>query len=518
VIGLGIIGARVAAALRSAGLQTYVWNRTARPAPNFLGSPAEVAESAEVIQIFVADAEALFDVVEAMSEALSSKHVIICSATVGPEAVLEAAQLVQARGAQFLDAPFTGSRGSAEKRELVYYVGGDEAAFLRAKPILELTSKAILRLGDVGHAATIKVVTNMISGVTTQVLAEALSIVRKAGLEPEMLTQAIELNACRSGVIDLKLPKMINGDYEPHFSLKHMFKDVQLGIHMANALDIEIPATTVTAGVMYGALNSGWGDLDYSVVFKNYTPSQIFEELPALEQVLGDTAPPEEPLPSTESLSRAQSPSAALTAPAPVALPVTPVLSYVPPATLPPVISTPVPAGQSAPLSPLNGTPAAVPTEEAARIIEAVLAHVTSQRGDLGPVAEESRSDSEPAVTPPAESVTVSDVEPKNEADTTSATSMLDQNADFRPESPAATLPFDKLRVSDISTTASVLATATVPTPDVKPEERDAKTEEAAAGDDAPAAESAEAATEESKSESKPINFVRRWFVGRSQS
>jgi 3-hydroxyisobutyrate dehydrogenase-like beta-hydroxyacid dehydrogenase len=104
-----------------------------------------------------------------------------------------------------------------------------------------------------------KVVTNMIAAVSTQTLAEALAIVRKSGLKPQTLEAALEHNACRSGTIGMKLPKMLSGDYDPHFSLKHMFKDVQLGIHMANALEVEIPATTVTAGVMYGALNHGWG-------------------------------------------------------------------------------------------------------------------------------------------------------------------------------------------------------------------------------------------------------------------
>jgi len=282
VIGLGIIGTRVAAGLRAAGYQVYVWNRSAKPAPNFLGSPAEIADAAEVIQVFVADAAALFDIIDAMGDALTPKHVIVCSATVGPEAVLEAAQIVESKGAQFLDAPFTGSKLAAEKRQLVYYIGGAEHTFLKVKPILEVTSKAIVRIGEVGHAATVKVVTNMISAVTAQVLSEALSIVQKAGLEPEVLAAAIEQNACRSGVIDLKLPKMITGDYDPHFSLKHMFKDVQLGIHMANALDIEIPATTVTAGVMYGAINRGWADLDFSVLFKNYATAETSDELPAL--------------------------------------------------------------------------------------------------------------------------------------------------------------------------------------------------------------------------------------------
>jgi hypothetical protein len=110
----------------------------------------------------------------------------------------------------------------------------------------------------------------MIAAVSIQTLGEALALAKKAGVEPETFAAALEQNACRSGTMELKLPKMMRGDYEPHFSLKHMFKDVQLGIHLANALDVEIPATTVTAGVMYGALNHGWGDLDFASIFKIY--------------------------------------------------------------------------------------------------------------------------------------------------------------------------------------------------------------------------------------------------------
>jgi 3-hydroxyisobutyrate dehydrogenase-like beta-hydroxyacid dehydrogenase len=272
LIGLGIIGSRAAAGLRACGFTVFVWNRTPQAAPNFLGSPAAVAEMCDLIQIFVADGQALFDVIEAMSEKLTSEHVIICSATVGLEATREAAKMVQAKGARFLDAPFTGSKGAAEKRQLVYYIGGDEATFLRAKPMLEANAKAIVQVGEVGHAAIVKIVTNMIAAVSIQTLAEALALATKAGVDPEIFSAALEQNACRSGTMDLKLPKMIRGEFEPHFSLKHMFKDVQLGIQMANAFDVEIPATTVTAGILYGALNHGWGDLDFSAIFKTFDP------------------------------------------------------------------------------------------------------------------------------------------------------------------------------------------------------------------------------------------------------
>ena len=286
IIGLGIIGARVAQGLRAAGFHVFVWNRTAKPAPNFLGSPAEVAEICDVIQVFVADSQALFHVIDAFGGTLTENHVIVCSSTVGPEATMEASRLVRAKGARFLDAPFTGSKLAAEKRQLVYYIGGDDATFKKAEPMLKASSKTILRCGEVGHAAVLKVATNMITAVTTQVLAEALALVTKAGLSPATFATAIENNACRSGTTDIKLPKMVAADYEPHFSLKHMFKDVQLAIHMANALDIEVPATTVTAGVMYGALNHGWSDLDFASIFKLYDgafPSRRMEPPPQID-------------------------------------------------------------------------------------------------------------------------------------------------------------------------------------------------------------------------------------------
>ena len=270
LIGLGIIGSRVAAALRASGFSVYVWNRTPRAAPNFVGSPAEVAELCDVIQLFVADAHALFDVLDALGPKLTAAHTVLCNATVGPEATLEAAKFVEERGAKFLDAPFTGSKAAADAKQLVYYVGGEEEVFRKVEPVLKASSKAIVTVGKIGNAATLKVVTNMLGAVTVQVLAEALAIVRGAGLAPELLADAIEHHGVRSSLIDMKLGQMLLADYEPHFSMKHMFKDVQLGIHIANALDVDVPATTATAGVMYGAISRGWADLDFAALAKVY--------------------------------------------------------------------------------------------------------------------------------------------------------------------------------------------------------------------------------------------------------
>jgi 3-hydroxyisobutyrate dehydrogenase-like beta-hydroxyacid dehydrogenase len=284
VIGLGIIGTRVASGLRKTGFQSFVWNRTPRPVPNFLGSPAEVAEMCDVIQLFVADGEAVLEMIDAMRPALTSQHIIVSNATIGLDATLEAAKKARLLGCAFLDAPFTGSKGAAEKQQLVYYVGGDEQVFLRAKPALEASSKAILRVGEIGQAAVIKVVTNLISATTAQTLAEALAIVKRAGIQPDALVQAIELNAMRSGVTDLKLPKMIDGDFEPHFSVKHMAKDVNLGLALARSFGLEVPATRCVGGTLGAAIANGWGDLDYAALAKPYesgTSTTALKDSPA---------------------------------------------------------------------------------------------------------------------------------------------------------------------------------------------------------------------------------------------
>jgi 3-hydroxyisobutyrate dehydrogenase-like beta-hydroxyacid dehydrogenase len=270
IIGLGIIGSRVAAALRQAGFATYVWNRSPKPEPNFLGSPAEVAKEAEIIQLFVADASATLAMIEAMRDALTPNHIVMCHGTIGLEGTLAADRMLREIGAKFLDAPFTGSKGAAEKGQLAYFIGGDHETFLRAKPVLEASAKSIVYIGEMGQAAVIKVVTNLISAATVQVLAEALAIVQRAGIDPKALQDAIEPNAMRSGLIDLKLPNMIAGNYEPHFSLKHMLKDVKLGMQLADWLKLNLPATGTIADVMSKGVSEGLGDMDYAVVAKAY--------------------------------------------------------------------------------------------------------------------------------------------------------------------------------------------------------------------------------------------------------
>lgn len=274
VIGLGIIGNRVAKNLREANCHVYVWNRSPKTEPNFLGSPREIADAVDVIQIFVRNGQDLVEVVEKMKEGITSRHVIINHATVDPESTHTAANIVAEAHGAFLDAPFTGSKLAAEKGALVYYVGGDPEVVDRVRPLLEISAKEILFLGEIGEATILKIVTNMITASTVEVLAEALALTRAKGIDPDKLAKAINHNACGSTLSAMKLPSLIAGDYEAHFSLNNMFKDSQFALDLAKEQGLELPALSTTANVMFNSIQSGGGDDDFSVIGKRFNPKQ----------------------------------------------------------------------------------------------------------------------------------------------------------------------------------------------------------------------------------------------------
>jgi 3-hydroxyisobutyrate dehydrogenase-like beta-hydroxyacid dehydrogenase len=273
VIGLGIIGQRVADNLRERGFHVFVWNRTPRPVPNFVGSPAEVAELCDFIQIFVSDDEALLQMAQRITRDLSPNHVVMAHCTVSPDTMRAAAEIVEKRGARFLDAPFTGSKIAAEKGQLVYYVGGDEAALRQARPVLEASSKEIIEIGKVGDATTVKVATNMVTAASVQGAAEALALISKSGLPVEKFADAMRNNGSNSSTLDMKLPMMMEGNFEPHFSVKHMLKDVVIATRLARAFGLEFGATDASRHGLTEEMRQGRGDDDYSSLFRQYFPA-----------------------------------------------------------------------------------------------------------------------------------------------------------------------------------------------------------------------------------------------------
>lgn len=279
VIGLGIIGSRVAENLRQKGFHVFVWNRSPRPVPNFVGAPAEVAEMCDYIQIFVSDDDALLETIRQLAPVLAPRHIVMAHPTVAPHSVRSAADMVERRGARFLEAPFTGSKIGAEKGELVYYVAGDEAALKEARAVLEASSKEIVEIGEIGQATAVKVATNIVTAATVQAAAEALALIQNTGISPEKFIAAMQSNASNSGTLSMKLPKMIEGNFEPHFSVKHMLKDMQIAIRLGLLNHLELSVTAAARDRLLELMQRGFGDEDFSAVVRKY-----FHEIGAMTQ------------------------------------------------------------------------------------------------------------------------------------------------------------------------------------------------------------------------------------------
>src|SRR5438093_8214227 len=286
VIGLGIIGRAIAAHLRRKGFSVFVWNRSPQPVPNFVGSLGELAGLCNYIQIFVSDDDALLQTVEQLSENLRPRHLVLAHSTVTPDSMRAAAEIVERRGARFVEASFTGSKPAAEKGELVYYVGGTDRALREARPILEASSKEIINIGPVGHASAIKIATNIVTAATVQAAAEALALVQAFGAPLEKFVEAMRANASYSGTLAMKLPKILEGDFEPQFSVKHMLKDMHLASQIALSHYLDLGVTAAARHQLLEQMQWGHGDDDYSSVARKYLhePAPAFYEEPQAEE------------------------------------------------------------------------------------------------------------------------------------------------------------------------------------------------------------------------------------------
>src|SRR5205807_8915988 len=158
-----------------------------------------------------------------------------------------------------------------------------EAALREARPILEASSKAIIEIGIVGQASAIKIATNIITAASAQAAAEALALVQALGLPLEKFVEAMRANASYSGTLALKVPKMLDRDFEPQFSVKHMLKDMQIASQIALSHYLDLGVTAAARDQLLEQMQWGHGDDDYSSVARKYLhePAAAFYEEPS---------------------------------------------------------------------------------------------------------------------------------------------------------------------------------------------------------------------------------------------
>ena len=263
VLGLGIIGSAWAKNLIADGHKVRCWNRTPKDFPNFCASIQEAVKQAEFIFIIVYDPPAVQSVLDQIGPKLGPGQLVIQSSTVSAKWTRLFAEQVQKTGAWFLEAPFTGSKIAAEQRQTVYYLGGAPEIVEKARPVLEPISCAILHIGPLGSASSLKLAMNLNIAGTAQTLCESLELCRKAGIPDDIYFSALAPNAAHSGVSDLKGPKLRQHDYSPQFSVKNMAKDLRLALETAAELSLPLEQTGHLKRSYDQGIAAGWSDDDF---------------------------------------------------------------------------------------------------------------------------------------------------------------------------------------------------------------------------------------------------------------
>jgi 3-hydroxyisobutyrate dehydrogenase-like beta-hydroxyacid dehydrogenase len=261
VLGLGIIGAAWAKNLHADGLDLRTWNRTPKKDfPGFEPDLAKAVQGAEMVIIVVADPAAVESILDTIEPQLAPGQIVTQSSTISAAWTKKFCARVEARGAIFIEAPFTGSKLAAEARKTIFYVGGPAADLEKARPVLARLSEHILHIGEIGSASTLKLAMNLNLAIMSEALSEALALARAHGIPDEKFFAALKLNAGRSGYSDLKQPKFEAGDYAPQFSLKHMNKDLRLALETAGKQ--ELPVTRALKALYNKGMDAGYGEDD----------------------------------------------------------------------------------------------------------------------------------------------------------------------------------------------------------------------------------------------------------------
>jgi 3-hydroxyisobutyrate dehydrogenase-like beta-hydroxyacid dehydrogenase len=281
-IGLGLMGRPMSLNLVKAGYSVTVWNRSASRAGEVVAegaklakSPQEAAAASDFLISIVSDPPALEEILwgaQGAMPALKRGSIYMDSSTISPTLARKIAAACAERGARFLDAPVTGGDWGAKKGELVFMIGGDADTLKAAEPVIGVMGKKWFHLGPNGAGQTIKLAMNMILALQVDALAEALALVTRAGLQGEKLVEVLQSSMGRSGLLDVKAPNLLKGEYAPSFSLRLMHKDLGLALDLANQLGVALPATAAARETYSAVKGASKEDLDYSAVMKFWKP------------------------------------------------------------------------------------------------------------------------------------------------------------------------------------------------------------------------------------------------------
>ncbi len=284
-IGLGIMGKPMAARLVRAEFPMIVHNRSSEAADELAdegaevaGSPREVAEGSDVVVTMLPDSPDVEAVVlgdDGVLAGVREGMLFVDMSTIAPATTRSIHEALAERGVQALDAPVSGGEPAAVDGELSIMVGGDEDAVARAQPVFDELGKATTHIGGPGAGQVAKAANQIVVALTIQAVAEALTLARRADVDPARVREALLGGLAQSKILEMHGERMLEGRYEPGFRIELHRKDLAIALQAAREEGVPLLATAQVAELLNALIAQGAGGRDHSAL------ATLYEQLSA---------------------------------------------------------------------------------------------------------------------------------------------------------------------------------------------------------------------------------------------
>ncbi|HVM82419.1 MAG TPA: NAD(P)-dependent oxidoreductase [Candidatus Binatia bacterium] len=255
-LGLGVMGFPMAGHLKKAGHEVAVYNRTAAKSAKWVethqgrsaATPREAAAGAEIVFACVGNDDDLRSIAAGADGAfagMAKGTLFVDHTTASAEVARELAEVAAKAGIGFLDAPVSGGQAGAENGKLTVMVGGDQAAFDKAKPVIDAYARACVLMGPVGSGQLTKMVNQICIAGLVQALAEGMNFAKRAGLDTARVVEVISKGAAQSWQMENRASTMVAGKFDFGFAVDWMRKDLAICLEEAKRNGARLPATAL---------------------------------------------------------------------------------------------------------------------------------------------------------------------------------------------------------------------------------------------------------------------------------
>jgi 2-hydroxy-3-oxopropionate reductase len=276
VLGLGLMGRPMARALIAAGFHVQGWNRSPLPEDLVKGIPVcptiAAAARSQVCLLMLADPQAVEEVLGQLEPHLDAGQLVLDMGTSDPAQSKAFAARLAGRGIGWVDAPVSGGPQGAAARTLTIMAGATEADFERARPVLEAMGGNVTRVGGPGMGHTVKLINQLIVGITIEAVAEALTLAEKVKLDPRLVQQVLKGGYADSVILQIHGTRMIERAFAPGGKAKTQLKDLRLAQELARSVSIRLPHLESTIALYEALAAQGDGELDHSALHKLLNP------------------------------------------------------------------------------------------------------------------------------------------------------------------------------------------------------------------------------------------------------